>query len=529
MTETEMGRLLVVDDNEMNRDMLSRRFSRQGYEVVVAENGGRALDLVESESFDVVFLDIMMPDIDGFEVLRRIRDRYSMVELPVIMVTAKEHDENVIEALKLGANDYVTKPINFQVVLARTRTQLQIRGLQKELALARDAATKASTAKTDFLASMSHEIRTPMNAIIGMAELLAETRLDDEQKEYVKILDAAGCSLMDLISDILDISKIEAGHLELESVDFSPRDIVLETCRIMETRAREKMLSLEWSAEAGVPERLRGDPARLRQVLINLVSNAVKFTEKGGIFIRMERETGASALGKAAALRFTVEDTGIGIPAEKVETVFERFTQADSSTTRKYGGTGLGLAICRRIVERMGGRILVESDEGKGSRFIFFVVLDEPAEARAVAGAAPKAVEAAQAGGGQEPLSILLVDDAEENRVLVRAFLKKTKHAVDEAADGRQAVDRFKEKKYDLVLMDVQMPVMDGYRATQEIRQVEESGGLERTPVIALSAHAVKEHVDRSMEAGCDEHITKPIRKAQLLEILRKCSEKKKV
>jgi PAS domain S-box-containing protein len=383
-------------------------------------------------------------------------------------------------------------------------------------------AQQASGAKSEFLAMMSHEIRTPMNVIVGLADLLWESVLPAPQHEYVGMLRKAGEALLTVINDVLDLSAVEARRLQIQSMEFDLKATLDSVLAVMRSRADGRGVRLVSNAAEGVPNRVIGDPDRLRQILINLIGNAIKFSEGGWVSLLIQPEPGAGP----GALTFSVSDTGIGIPLEKQALIFESFTQADSSITRKYGGTGLGLTISRQLVELMNGRIWVESEPGRGSTFSFTIPLGLPSDpepdAPGLAAAADPAENwnaAVPNHGGPAP-RILLVDDSSDNVFLMREFLKETNYCVEVASNGAEALEKVKAGAYDLILMDVQMPVLDGHSATRIIRQWEADLQLPPVPILALTAHALNSEVEKSRQAGCTAHLTKPIQRSTLLAAL---------
>ena len=382
---------------------------------------------------------------------------------------------------------------------------------------------RATQAKSEFLATMSHEMRSPLNAILGMADLLAETDLSFEQKRYVEVFQRGGVNLLALINDILDLSKVESGHLELEQADFDLSELVSRVLELTRERAIAKGLQVRSSLADRLPRMLVGDPLRVRQVLLNLLENAMKFTSSGRVDIEVRQDPENSAPG---ALVFCVKDTGIGIPSEKLASIFENFTQADSSTTRKFGGTGLGLAISKQLVELMGGRIWVESKQGEGSRFLFtakFGVSDQPTASFVIQATDTEANAPLPIDSEMATVHILLADDSEDNRFLIEEYLKRSHCILDLAEDGEIALGKMKSCHYDLVLMDVHMPVMDGFETTRAMRDWERTEGpVPPLPILALTADAFDEAARQSAAVGFTAHLTKPIAKATLMDAIRR-------
>lgn len=517
----EKTKILIVDDHPENIVALSELIANPDLEILTAERPEDALAHLLDHDFALALLDVQMPEITGFELAQLIRGVHKTRHLPVIFVTAQQQDQQIIfQGYESGAVDLLFKPLDPHIVRSKVRTFIELdkqnkllKAKMEEVEDLRKKAEQANLAKSQFLANMSHEIRTPLASVLGFSDVLTQDDLDEEErKDSVSAIRRNGELLLRLIDDILDLSKIEAHQLHFMRSDFVLGELIADIESTLNLKAHDKGIDLVFETEADLDVVYNSDFARVKQILLNVVGNAIKFTDKGSVTLKLfVKPLAKSYDNKVDRLVFEVVDTGIGISPEQSQKLFQPFSQADLSTRKRFGGTGLGLVISRQLARSLNGDLkLISSDFGKGSFFEISMEFErsqtqESQKSEKKLDVAPKTLDLSG-------IKILVVDDVSDNRLLIERYMQGTNARIILAANGLEAIEMTKKENPDLILMDIQMPEMDGYETVRRIRQE----GFTK-PVIALTAHAMKEEGQKCLDAGCNAVLTKPARRQDLM------------
>ena len=506
MTDTT---ILYIDSNRELAQFLIEDLEVEGYKVVFVDNGTDALACASERPFELVIIDRELIDIDSLRLCRNILGTEPNRDTPAIVLSSYEDRDDIIAALDSGAVDYITKPFYYPILSARIRSIVRVKDYMQKLTVARDEALAAKQSKSMLLANMSHEIRMPLNGILGLTSLLMTTDQKPQQLEHLNTIQSSGHLLLELINNLLDHSKLEQEEIQFESVPFSIEEIIRGITNIIEPTIQDKSVSLMQQLDEKLANKYLGDPARIRQVLLNLMSNAVKFTRKGEVTIQVNLE---SYTNNSHRIKVSVIDTGIGLDEEEAKLLFQPYQQASASIQRQFGGTGLGLAICKQIIERLGGEIGVTSVKGDGSVFWFTIDVQVHQEQQSDDRLEQLELNKTEVIQGLfNNKRILVAEDNLTNQLVINAYLKPTQADVVIAENGKQCLERSTSEHFDLILMDGHMPQMDGFETTRLIRTEPQYQAVSDIPIIAMTANALAGDEALCISSGMNGYLSKPI------------------